>query len=275
TTSPAPARAVTPDAEGAQHPVLGTMLMHPMLASPADPQRQRELQATYYGMVSEVDHHVGRLLDWIDASGAADRTLVVFTADHGELLGDHWMVEKISWFASSFHVPLIVRGPGVTAGTVDAMTEHVDVLPTICELLGAEIPLQCDGRSLGPWLRREVPTRWREEVRHELDLRDPASTFLEEMFGIGLEECSLAVLRDRHGSYVQFAGDHAFPAIYFDLDADPAETRNLAADPAYAATVLGYAQRMIAWRLRHAERTLTGMKLTGHAGLVERRGDRR
>jgi len=251
------------------------MLLHPMLASPADPQRQRELQATYYGMVSEVDHHLGRLLDWVDASGRADRTLVVFTADHGELLGDHWMVEKISWFASSFHVPLIVRGPGVGIGTVAAMTEHVDVLPTICELLGTDIPVQCDGRSLTPWLRGETPPAWRDEVRHELDLRDPASTFLEEMFGVELEECSLAVLRDRAGSFVQFAGDHAFPAIFFDLDADPAEIRNVAADPAYAPKVLDYARRMIAWRLRHADRTLAGMKLTAHAGLVERHGARR
>ena len=164
----------------------------------------------------------------------------------------------------------------VAAGTtVDALTEHVDVLPTICDLLDTETPLQCDGRSLGPWLRGNTPEQWREEVRHELDLRDPASTFLEEMFGLELEECSLAVLRDRHGAYVQFAGDHAFPAVFYDLDADPAETRNVAADPAYASTVLDYAQRMLAWRLRHAERTLTGMKLTAHAGLVERRGARR
>ena len=90
-----------------------------------------------------------------------------------------------------------------------------------------------------------------------------------------MDECSLAVLRDEHGKYVQFAGHHAFPAIYFDIVDDPAQLVNRATDPTYAPKVLGYAQRMLAWRMRHSERTLTGMKLTGHAGLVERNAKRR
>jgi arylsulfatase A-like enzyme len=271
---PAPVRAATKADQGEQHPLLGVMLVHPLVHSPDGEQEQRELQATYYGMVTEVDDQFGRLLSWIDASGQADRTLIIFTSDHGELLGDHWLVQKIGWFDAAFHVPLIVRGPGVAPSavgrTVNVMTEHVDVLPTICALLDTEVPLQCDGRSLAPWLQGEDVDGWRNEVRFELDLRDPASTFLEEAFDVSLEECSIAVLRDEHGKYVQFAGRHVFPAIFFDLDDDPAQLVNRANDPAYAPKVLEYAQKMLAWRMRHAERTLTGMKLTGHAGLVTR-----
>ncbi len=269
---PAPVRAPTQQQEGAQHPLLGVMIVHPLLVSPLDDDEQRAWQAAYYGMISEVDDQLARLFEAIDL----DNTLVVFTSDHGELLGDHWLREKIGWFDSAYHVPLIVHGPGVAEGTVvDAMTEHVDVLPTVCELLGADVPVQCDGRSLLPWLRGEAVSGWRNEVFHEMDLRDPASTFLEDAFGISLEECSLAVLRDEHGKYVQFAGHHAFPPIFFDIDEDPAQLVNRAADPAYAPKVLDYAQRMLAWRLTHAERTLTGMKLTAHAGLVERHAARR
>ena len=83
------------------------------------------------------------------------------------------------------------------------------------------------------------------------------------------------MLRDEHGKYVQFSGYPALPSIFFDLDADPAQIRNVADVPAYAATVLAYAQRMLAWRMQHTERTLTGMKLTMHAGLVERNAPRR
>jgi arylsulfatase A-like enzyme len=267
---PAPVRAPTMEAEGEQHPLLGVMLVHPMLSSPVDEQEQREFQATYYGMITEVDDQLARLFDAIDL----DNTVVVFTSDHGELLGDHWLVQKIGWFDTAYHVPLIVRAPGVDARVVDVMSEHVDVLPTIADLLGASVPVQCDGRSLAPWLRGETVAGWRNEVRHEMDLRDPASTFLEDAFGITLEECSLAALRDEHGKYVQFAGHHVFPAIFFDLDDDPAQLVNRASDPAYAPKVLEYAQRMLAWRMRHAERTLTGMKLTGHAGLVERHAPR-
>jgi arylsulfatase A-like enzyme len=145
----------------------------------------------------------------------------------------------------------------------------------LCELLGTDVPVQCDGRSLLPWVRGETVDGWRSEVHYEMDLRDPASTYLEEAFGISLEECSLAVLRDEHGKYVQFAGHHAFPPIFFDIDDDPAQLVNRAADPAYASRVLDYAQRMLVWRMTHAERTLTGMKLTGHAGLVEAPAARR
>jgi arylsulfatase A-like enzyme len=186
------------------------------------------------------------------------------------------MLHKLGWFDQSYAVPLIVRGPGVAApGPVDAYTEHVDVLPTICELLGVDVPLQCDGRALMPWLRGEAPRDWRRETHFEFDFRDPDSPLIEEAFGITLEECALAVLRDDHGKLVQFSGYPAMPSIFFDLDADPAQIRNVATDPAYAPKVLQYAQRMLAWRMQHAERTLTGMKLTMHAGLVERNAPRR
>jgi arylsulfatase A-like enzyme len=274
---PAPVRAGTRAEEGAQHPLLGVMIDHPFLKSPDDDREQRELQATYYGMIAEVDDHIGMLLDWLDASGQTERTLVIFTSDHGENLGAHYMLHKLGWFDESYHVPLIVRGPGVAddGRVVGAFTEHVDVLPTICTLLGTEVPLQCDGRSLGPWLQGESPADWRTDAHFEFDFRDPDSALIEEAFGLTLEECALAVLRDEHGKYVQFSGFPALPSIFFDIDNDPAQIHNVAADPAHAAQVLEYAQRMLAWRMQHAERTLTGMKLTMHAGLVERNAARR
>ena len=278
-TVPSPVRAPSRAEEAAQHPLLGVMIDHPLIKSPDDPDEQRAVQATYYGMISEVDAQLGRILDALDETGQADDTLVVMTSDHGELLGDHWLVQKIGWFDTAFHVPLIIRDPrapfDATRGTtVHAFTEHVDVTPTICDLLGGEPPLQCDGRPLTAWLEGATPIDWRTEVHHELDLRDPDSSLLEEAFGITMEECSFAVLRDDHGKYVQFSGHHAFPAMFFDIDADPTQRTNVAADPAYAPRVLDYAQRMLAWRMRHNERTLSGMKLTAHRGLVERRAAR-
>ena len=273
---PAPVRASTRAAEGEQHPLLGIMIDHPFLKSPDDERDQRALQATYYGMLAEVDDHIGLLLDWLDTTGQADRTIVIFTSDHGENLGDHYMMHKLAWFDQSYHVPLIVRGPGVCGGrTVDAFTEHVDVLPTICDLLGAETPLQCDGRALTPWLQGATPDDWRQEAYFEFDFRDPDSAILEDTFALTLEECALVVLRDAQGKYVQFSGHPMLPPMFFDIDADPGQLHNVAADPAYASTVLDYAQRMLAWRMRHNERTLTGMKLTMHAGLVERNARRR
>jgi arylsulfatase A-like enzyme len=280
-TVPMPRRAASREVEGAQHPLLAALISHPFLASPDDEKHLRQLRATYYGMQAEVDDQLGRVLDYLDTSGEAGRTVVVMTSDHGEMLGDHFLLHKLGWFDSSFHVPLIVRDPRAECDArrgevVDAFTEHVDVLPTLLDLLGAEVPLQCDGRPLTGFLRDDGEqvgeAAWRAETHFEFDFRDAGSDLLEQAFDLTMEECSIAVLRDDHGKYVHFAG---LPAIFFDLDTDPDQIVNRADDPAYAAAVLTYAQRMLSWRMRHEERTLAGMKLTEHAGLVERRAARR
>ncbi len=234
---PAPVRAPTMQEEGAQHPLLGVMLEHPLISSPADAQEQRELQATYYGMITEVDDQLGRLFAWLDERGQAENTLVVFTSDHGEMLGDHYLLHKLGWFDASFHVPLIVRGPGVRrrrGRVVDVFTEHVDVLPTICSTARRRGAAAVRRPLARPWLRGETVDGWRNEAHFEFDLPRAREHVLEEAFGMSLEECALAVLRDEHGKYVQFAGHHAFPPIFFDLDDDPAQLVNRAGDPAYA-----------------------------------------
>ena len=264
---PAPVGAPTAADEGAIHPLLGGIVAHPLLAAPSDPRHVRQLRATYHGMQTEVDAHLGRIFDWLDETGLTAETVVVVTSDHGEQLGDHHLTEKLGFFDESYHVPLIVRVPGAAhdaaRGTVVAEpTEHVDVLPTLCDLLGVDVPLQCDGRSLTPFLTGTPPLRWRDAVHWEYDFREPADRSVERALGITMEEMSLTVLRDRHGKYVHFAGYPVLPPVFFDLDADPDELVNRAGDADYTATVLDYAQRLLAWRARHLDRTLAHMKLT-------------
>ena len=86
------------------------------------------------------------------------------------------------------------------------------------------------------------------------------------MFGIGIDECSIAVLRDERGKYVHFAG---MAPLFYDLERDPDELVNRAADPEYAATVLDYAQRLLSFRMRNAERTLD--RCVGHAAWASSR----
>jgi arylsulfatase A-like enzyme len=92
------------------------------------------------------------------------------------------------------------------------------------------------------------------------------------MFGIGIDECSLAVLRDERGKYVHFTG---MPPVFYDLERDPHELVNRATDPAYNATVLEYAQRLLSFRMRNAERTLTGALVTPQGVIEARRPGRR
>jgi arylsulfatase A-like enzyme len=273
---PVPVRAASRSEEGAQHPLLATMIEHPLLAAPDDERELRQLRATYYGMMREVDDQLARLLDWLDKSGQASRTIVVLTSDHGEMLGDHYLLHKLGWFDAAYHIPLLVRDPrpefdGARGRVVDAFTENVDITPTILDLLGARVPPQCDGCSLVPWLRGATPDDWRTEVHWEFDFRMPGSDLLEQAFGITMEECSLAVLRDDHGKYVHFGG---LPPVFFDLDDDPAQTVNRAPEPACRERVLEYAQRMLSWRMRHQDRTLASMQILPD-GLVERYAPRR
>jgi arylsulfatase A-like enzyme len=275
---PAPVRHATYEAEGAAHPLLAGAVLIPGLRGHDDEAALRQERATYYGMMTEVDAQVGRLIDGLRECDAWDDTLVVLTSDHGEQLGDHWLTEKLGWFDQSYHVPLIVRDPrresDATRGTLvtDRFTENVDVMPTILEWIGVDAPVQCDGASLVGLLHGDTPAQWRDAAHWEWDFRDPTGRLTQEMFGIGIDECSLAVLRDERGKYVHFTG---MPPVFYDLERDPDELVNRADDPAYGPTVLAYAQRLLSFRMRNAERTLTGALVTPQGVIEARRPGRR
>ena len=130
-------------------------------------------------------------------------------------------------------------------------------MPTILDLLDLDIPLQCDGHSLKPLLAGGSPPGWRREVHWELDFRDVVNGKPEKELGLRLDDCSLAVIRDGRYKYIHFT---ALPPLFFDMRNDPDELDNLAAEPARAGAVAEYAQKMLSWRMAHAERTLTGIR---------------
>ena len=234
----------------AEHPFLAAARSWRHTRQPLDPGDLRQLRATYYGMMAEVDAQVGRLLGALDDLGAADDTIVVVTSDHGEMLGDHGLMNKLGFFNQAFHIPLILRYPPVTGGSastgavVEAFTENVDVMPTLLDLAGLEVPRQCQGRSLRPWLEGTVPDGWRTAVHWEFDFRLFAGAV--DLPG---HLCNLAVHRDRRGKYVHFVG---WPAVFYDLEDDPAEQRPLDAHPAMAE----YAASLLDWRMATDDQVL-------------------
>jgi arylsulfatase A-like enzyme len=196
---------------------------------------------------------------FLEDSGLAERTLVIFTSDHGEELGDHWLLGKGGYFEGSYHIPLIVRDPRPGAardGRVRHFTENVDVMPTMLEAIGAPVPRQCDGASLAPFLAGQVPPAWRETAHWEFDFRDDEA---ERALGLSPDQCALNVIRGERYKYVHFT---SLPPLFFDLERDPGETTNLAADPAYAPLVLVHAQQLLSWRMNHDDRALTHVTLT-------------
>jgi arylsulfatase A-like enzyme len=247
-------------AADALHPLHELMLQLPVVAAPTDEAALRHLRAQYFGMVSEVDAQLGRALRAVRDRGEWDSTVVIVVADHGEQLGDHGLIEKLGYFEESYHTPCIIRDPRRPAGAgsvVASFTENVDVLPTICELVGAPIPAQVDGLPLTAFLDGGTPDWWRDAAHWEWDWRyafignDPEGWPMDRR----LERDNLAVVRTTSHAYVQF-GDGSWRC--FDLATDPT-WRTETTD---AAVVLPLVQALAGWRQEHLDRTYTSMLLT-------------
>jgi arylsulfatase A-like enzyme len=279
---PAPVRAASPEVEGQQHPLLAYYVQSVQqsqffrtaqgLGSAMSTDQVRIMRTAYYGLISEVDAHLGRVIGYLKATGQYDQTLIVFTCDHGEQLGDHHLLGKIGYFDESFRIPLVIRDPSPAAAAsrgriVDQFTETIDVMPTILSWVGADVPHTCDGRSLLPFLYDDTPADWRTAVHYEFDFRPSFGNARARVLNLPGNQCGLAVLQDTQYKYVHF---DALPPLFFDLEADPGQFHNRAADPAYAPRVLEYAQKMLSWRLHYADRTLTGYSASPE-GLVDRR----
>lgn len=172
---------------------------------------QLGILAAYWGMIAQLDHAVGRVLAALDASGRADDTLIVFTADHGDYMGDHQMMLKGPiHYESLIRVPLIVRGAGFAPGrVVDDPAGTIDLFPTAMRACGLEAPSTIEGRAL-----QDAP---REHVLTEDDILRGAMAF--------------RTLTTKHHRITRNAHDPDGGELY-DLGEDPGELVNLWADPA-------------------------------------------
>jgi arylsulfatase A-like enzyme len=278
-----PIRAASPSEEGKQHPLLDYAIEtlrqpstydehNPQDLVAADELEIRQMRATYYGLIAEVDAQLGRIVQHLKDTGQYDRTLIIVTSDHGEVLGEHYVWGKEIYFDAAFHLPLVIRDPRPEADAargrrVTAFTQAIDVMPTVLDWLGLDIPRSCDGASLTPFLRGEAPPDWRNAVYFEHDFRDVRTQKPETALGIASDQCAYAAIRDDRFKYVHFA---ALPPLLFDIANDPREQLNLAEDPAYTEVALDYARKMLDWRLSSGERELTNMSV-GAGGLFVRK----
>ena len=186
----------------------------------------RTLQAAYYAMLELIDDQVGRMLDALRDSGQADDTLVLFTSDHGEMLGDHGLIQKgCRFYEGLVRVPLILAWPDtIRRGLVsDALVELTDLAPTLLQAAGAPVPEWMQGRSLLPLASGGAdPQRHRDAVLCEyFDALDAPDATRATMY------------RERRYKLVVYHG-HGLGELY-DLEQDPGEFDNLWDDPAHAA----------------------------------------
>ena len=201
-------------------------------------EHTRKSIAHYWGYCTMIDHFIGKLLAFLDESGQAEHTLVVFTSDHGDMMGAHGLWFKDVYpYEETHRMPLLMRWPGMIApGSVcDTYARTLDLGPTYLEVAGARPLASCHGRSLLPVLTG-APDAASALERRELFMEDHGNIF----------NFTQRQLLDGRYKFVFNAFD--FDELY-DLDRDPHELHNLAYDRSHRATYERLADRLWDWML--------------------------
>mgnify|MGYP003645075616 FL=1 len=188
---------------------------------------QRYMQ-DYLGSISSVDDNVGRLLDYLDETGLAENTIVIYTSDQGFYLGEHGWFDKRFVYDESFKTPLLVRWPNVVKpGSVEnEMVQNLDFAQTMLEAVGIKPPKDMQGESLIPLLKGDKSDWTRDAVYYHY-YEYPSVHMVKRHYGIVNKEFKL----------VHFYYDVDEWELY-DRKKDPREMNNVFNDPAYAATVI-------------------------------------
>ena len=183
-----------------------------------DLRRQKKAMGGYYASVAFMDAQVGKVMTALKESGREDKTIVIFTSDHGYHLGEHDFWAKVSLRDESAGVPLIICVPGKKPAVCDSFVELLDLYPTIASLCGLEIPKRLQGKNIAAML--DDPS---------ISVRDAAFCVAPMRKGF--------LLREKKWAYIQYAEDASSGIELFDMEKDPLQITNLALKPEHADVV--------------------------------------
>jgi iduronate 2-sulfatase len=190
-----------------------------------DVRRQKKAIGGYYASVAYMDAQVGKVLDALDDAGLTDRTIIIFTSDHGFHLGEHDFWAKVSLRDESAGVPLIICVPGKKPAVCHSFVELLDLYPTTAALCGLEVPGRLQGKDISSML---------DNPEHEVR---------EEAFCVAPMRRGF-LLRNRNWAYLQYGEEAGGGRELFDMVRDPGQFTNLADDPSHAATSLAFQNRL-------------------------------
>ncbi|MDH2201357.1 choline-sulfatase [Ectopseudomonas oleovorans] len=190
---------------------------------PLPEDKIRDARRAYFGACSYIDDNIGKLLKTLQECGLADDTLIVFSGDHGDMLGERGLWYKMHWFEMSARVPLLVHAPQrFTAHRVSQSVSTLDLLPTLVELAGGQVEqgLELEGHSLLPHLQGKGGH--------------------DEVLGEYMAEGTLSpLMMIRRGPW-KFVYSEQDPLLLFDLDSDPLERQNLAESSEHRGILAGF-----------------------------------
>jgi arylsulfatase A-like enzyme len=209
----------------------------------------RTLRAHYMANITLVDRMVGKITSALERAGVADNTVVVFTSEHGDMMGDHGMLEKRSFFEEASRVPLLMRVPWLSEEqtVLEGSVGHADLVPTLLDLIGEEVPDTLQGKSLQPVLKgdsdlseNDVFVQWNGTSEEIVD-RFLGSAEINRMLALPWR----SVITPDRWKLNLCAGDQC---ELYDLNNDPHEMNNLFDDPAQADRVRDMAARIRIWQ---------------------------
>ncbi len=198
-----------------------------LMAFPRTPEEVRSELAAYYAVISHMDQQIGRILDALDRTGQSANTVVVFTSDQGLAIGSHGLRGKQNMYEHTVGTPLVFRGPGIPKGARRSAQCYLrDLYPTFCQLAGCQVPAVVQGKSLLPVIRGEVRQLYPAVFGYFRDVQRMVRTERWKLIW-----------------YPQIGRRQLF-----DLQADPLELHDLAADPAHEQVVRKLEQQLRAWQ---------------------------
>ena len=261
-----------PSEQGDPHPVYAAFMRHKDSQVYDRPEARETIIPAYMGLIKQIDDHIGRLMKFLGERGQLDDTMIVFTSDHGDNLGDHWLGEKDLFHEPSIRLPMIVVDPRTeadgTRGTMDdRFVEAIDMVPTFVEAAGGAVQShRMEGRSLLPLLHGQE-IEWRDYVICESDYSGrPARADL----GIDPWDARSFMIQTDRWKYVLH---QIYRPQLFDMEADPNEFTDLGDDPAHAATRAELHEALFTWmRDRRLRVTMSEERIRGNPTDASARG---
>jgi len=191
----------------------------------------------YLRTVASIDENVGRLLDWLDETGQAENTMVIYTSDQGFFLGEHGWFDKRFMYEESLQMPFLIRYPnGIKAGSrSDEMATNVDFAPTFLDYAGLPIPTYMQGHSLRPLFECDAGPDWQTSVYHRYWMHKDEFHYAWAHYGLRNQRYKLIYwYNSALGQEGAFEGDEPPEWELFDCETDPLELFNVADDPEHA-----------------------------------------
>ncbi len=249
------------------HPVFAAYMDMRYSKNMSRDEAREKVIPTYMGLIKQIDDQVGVLMRFPEARGLLDTTMIVFTSDHGDYLGDHWMGEKDLFHEQSAKIPLIVLDPssaadGTRGAVNDALVEAIDLAPTFIEYFGGTPASHIlEGRSLMPLLHGERPSDWRKVVFSEYDY---SMQDVRLKLGQPIEQCRLFMVYDGRWKYIHASG---FRPMLYDLQSDPQEFADRGEDPSCAGEIARLQAALFDWALHPKMHiTTSNEKIAAYAG---------